>query len=117
MDSPRLDEPPALFCSSSTSSPLGRGSGPRRRADHHRGDRLRTGQFAAQGSAIHQGVALAVEEANGRGGIAGRPLALLSRDDEGKPQRAVAAAEELTGRDGGVALVGGYVDNLVGPIA
>src|SRR5229473_4356736 len=39
----------------------------------------RTGQFAAQGSAIHQGVALAVEEANGRGGI-GRPLALLSRD-------------------------------------
>ncbi len=77
----------------------------------------RTGQFAAQGSALHQGVTLAIEEANTRGGIAGRPLALLSRDDEGKPERAVAAAEELTGRHGAVALVGGYVDSLVGPVA
>jgi branched-chain amino acid transport system substrate-binding protein len=77
----------------------------------------RTGQFAAQGTAIHHGVALAVEEATARGGLGGRPLALVSRDDEGKPQRAVAAAEELTGRHGAVALVGGYVDTLVGPIA
>jgi branched-chain amino acid transport system substrate-binding protein len=77
----------------------------------------RTGQFAAQGSAIHQGVALAVEEANERGGIAGRRLVLLSRDDEGRPERAVAAAEELTGRQRAVGLVGGYVDSLVGPIA
>jgi len=77
----------------------------------------RTGQFAAQGSAIHQGVTLAIEEANARGGIAGRTLLLLSRDDEGKPERAVAAAEELTGQHGALALVGGYVDSLVGPVA
>lgn len=77
----------------------------------------RTGRFAVQGTAIHQGVTLAIEEANARGGVAGRPLWLVSRDDEGKPERAVAAAEELAGRRGAVALVGGYVDSLVGPIA
>ncbi|MBI3029450.1 MAG: ABC transporter substrate-binding protein [Candidatus Rokubacteria bacterium] len=76
----------------------------------------RTGVLAVQGTAVHQGIVLAVEEANARGGIAGRPLTLLSRDDEGKPERAIAAAEELASRQGAVALIGGYVDSLVGPI-
>jgi branched-chain amino acid transport system substrate-binding protein len=76
----------------------------------------RTGPLAVQGTAIHQGITLAVEEANARGGVTGRPITLISRDDEGKPERALAAAEELTGRHGAVALIGGYVDTLVGPI-
>ncbi len=76
----------------------------------------RTGVLAVQGTAVHQGILLAVEEANARGGIAGRPIALLSRDDEGKPERAIAAAEELASRHRAVALIGGYVDSLVGPI-
>jgi branched-chain amino acid transport system substrate-binding protein len=76
----------------------------------------RTGPLAVQGTAIHQGIALAVEEANARGGVTGRPIRLVSRDDEGKPERALAAAEELTGRHGAMALIGGYVDTLVGPI-
>jgi len=76
----------------------------------------RTGALALQGQSIHQGIVLAVEEQNARGGIGGRPLALISRDDEGKPERALAAAEELTGRQRAVALIGGYVDSLVGPI-
>jgi branched-chain amino acid transport system substrate-binding protein len=42
---------------------------------------------------------------------------LVSRDDEGRPDRAVAAAEELTTRVRAAALVGGYVDTLVGPIS
>lgn len=33
-----------------------------------------------------------------RGGSAGRPLHLLSRDDEGRPERAIGAAEKLAGR-------------------
>jgi branched-chain amino acid transport system substrate-binding protein len=74
-----------------------------------------TGLLALQGTSVHQGVALAVEEQNARGGIEGRSLALLSRDDQGRPERALAAAEELTGRRGAVALVGGYVDSLVVP--
>lgn len=76
----------------------------------------RTGVLAVQGTAVHQGILLAVEEANARGGIGGRPVALLSRDDEGKPERAIAAAEELVSRRRAVALIGGYVDSLVGPI-
>lgn len=77
----------------------------------------RTGLLAVQGTAIHQGILLAVEEANARGGLAGRRIELHSRDDEGAPQRAIAAAEELASRQGAVALIGGYVDSLVGPIA
>ncbi|TPW09737.1 MAG: branched-chain amino acid transport system substrate-binding protein, partial [bacterium] len=76
----------------------------------------RTGVLAVQGTAVHQGIVLAIEEANAGGGIAGRPITLLSRDDEGKPERAIAAAEELTSRQRAVALIGGYVDSLVGPI-
>ncbi len=76
----------------------------------------RTGMLAVQGTAIHRGILLAIEEANARGGIAGRPITLLSRDDEGKPERAIAAAEELASRHGAVALLGGYVDSQVGPI-
>jgi branched-chain amino acid transport system substrate-binding protein len=76
-----------------------------------------TGALALQGTSIHQGIALAIEEQNARGGVDSRSIALLSRDDEGRPERALAAAEELTGRRGAVALVGGYVDSLVGPIA
>ena len=76
----------------------------------------RTGVLAVQGAAVHQGIVLAVEEANAGGGIAGRLLTLLSRDDEGKPERAIAAAEELASRHRAVALIGGYVDSLVGPI-
>jgi branched-chain amino acid transport system substrate-binding protein len=73
-----------------------------------------TGRFAAHGTALHRGIQLAVEEANGSGRLR---ITLVSRDDEGRPDRAVAAAEELTTRVRAAALVGGYVDTLVGPIS
>lgn len=77
----------------------------------------RTGIRAAEGTAVHQGIVLAMEEANTRGGVAGRPIRLIERDDEGKPERALAAAEELTARHRVAALVGGYVDSLVAPVS
>jgi branched-chain amino acid transport system substrate-binding protein len=49
--------------------------------------------------------------------VGGRPLRLLERDDEGKAERAIAAAEELVARHGVVALVGGYADSLVAPVS
>jgi len=73
-----------------------------------------TGRFAAHGTALHRGIQLAVEEVNASGALR---ITLVSRDDEGRPDRAVAAAEELTTRVGAAALVGGYVDTLVGPIS
>jgi branched-chain amino acid transport system substrate-binding protein len=77
----------------------------------------RTGVLSAQGRAIAQGIRIAVEMQNAAGGVAGRPVRLLERDDEGRPERAVAAAEELTSRRRVAALIGGYVDSLVGPVS
>ena len=77
----------------------------------------RTGVLAAQGLAVAEGIQIAVEGLNLRGGVAGRPVRLLERDDEGKPERAIAAAEELTARQRVAALLGGYVDSLVGPVS
>lgn len=73
-----------------------------------------TGRFAAHGTALHRGIQLAVEEWNARGP---HRVTLVSRDDEGRPERAVAAAEEIITRLHAAALVGGYVDTLVGPIS
>ncbi len=73
-----------------------------------------TGRFAAHGTALHRGIVLAVEEANASGTLR---VTLATRDDEGRPDRAVAAAEELITRVRAAALVGGYVDTLVGPIS
>ena len=73
-----------------------------------------TGRFAAHGMALHRGIQLAAEEANRGGPIR---VSVATRDDEGKPERAVAAAEELVTRLRVAALVGGYVDTLVGPIS
>lgn len=77
----------------------------------------RTGMLAAQGLAVAQGIRIAVEEVNARGGVAGRSIRLIERDDEGRPERAIAAAEELTARHRVAALIGGYVDSLVGPVS
>ena len=41
------------------------------------------------------GAYLAIEEINAGGGVLGRPLELISRDDNGKPEDAVRAANEL----------------------
>ncbi len=73
-----------------------------------------TGRFAAHGTALHRGIQLAVDEGNATGELR---VTLVSRDDEGRPDRAVAAAEELTTRRRVAALVGGYVDTQVGPIS
>jgi branched-chain amino acid transport system substrate-binding protein len=73
-----------------------------------------TGRFAAHGTALHRGIQLAVEDANASAALR---VILATRDDEGRPERAVAAGEELTTRLRLAALVGGYVDTLVGPIS
>lgn len=76
-----------------------------------------TGVFSTQGIPVHEGIQYAIDEANQQGGIAGRKIELVFRDDESKPERASAAAEELTSREGVIALIGGYVDTLVGPVS
>jgi len=76
-----------------------------------------TGRFAKQGLEVHQGVAVAVAEANEAGGIGGQLLELFSRDDQSRPDVAMARAEELCAWEKVVCLTGGYVDSLVGPVS
>ena len=76
-----------------------------------------TGRLAKEGSEIHQGVALAVAEFNDRGGLDGRQVELISRDDQSQPDVAISRAEELCGWRKVLGLTGGYVDSLVGPIS
>jgi branched-chain amino acid transport system substrate-binding protein len=76
-----------------------------------------SGKLAKQGIEIHQGVEVAITEANEAGGVGGNQLKLISRDDQSQPDVAIARAEELCGWKKVRALTGGYVDSLVGPIA
>ena len=59
------------------------------------------------------GVELALEEINAAGGVLGRPLELVSRDDAGKPGEAVKIAEELVSKER-VALISGTLFSHVG---
>ncbi len=59
-----------------------------------------------------RGWQLALEQINARGGVLGKPLVVVSRDDAGKPADAITAATELVARDGVVALVGTYFSNV-----
>jgi branched-chain amino acid transport system substrate-binding protein len=76
-----------------------------------------SGRLAKQGVEIHQGVKVAIAEANAAGGVGGKQLKLISRDDQSQPDVAISRAEELCAWEKVLALTGGYVDSLVGPIA
>jgi branched-chain amino acid transport system substrate-binding protein len=76
-----------------------------------------SGRFAKQGIEIHQGIEVAISEANKAGGIGGMQIQLVSRDDQSRPDVAISRAEELCSWEKVAAITGGYVDSLVGPIA
>lgn len=76
-----------------------------------------TGKLARHGIEIHEGILYAVEETNAKGGIQGRGIELISRDDQSLPEVAINQAEDLLYRSQVKGLVGGYVDSLVGPVS
>ncbi len=55
---------------------------------------------------------LAVEEINAAGGVLGRPLEVISRDDGGKPGDAVKIAEELVSKDDVALLAGTFFSHI-----
>ncbi len=59
-----------------------------------------------------KGWELAVEEINKAGGINGRKLEVISRDDNGTPGDAVRVAEELVSRERVVMLTGGFLSHV-----
>ena len=59
-----------------------------------------------------KGFELALEEINAKGGINGRKLEIVSRDDGGTPGDAVRVAEELISREKADVLVGTFASNV-----
>jgi branched-chain amino acid transport system substrate-binding protein len=66
-----------------------------------------SGQSAKSGEAITRGLTLAIDEINAKGGLLGKKVELVSRDDESNPAKGVVAARELVQREKVVALFGG----------
>ena len=66
-----------------------------------------TGASAQSGEAITRGLTIAIEELNAKGGVLGRKLVLVRRDDESSPPKGLAAARELISNEKVAALFGG----------
>ncbi len=58
------------------------------------------------------GMAMAVEEINAKGGVLGKKIELISRDDGANPGEAVRVAEELVTREGVSMLAGTFLSNI-----
>ncbi|MCJ9710514.1 ABC transporter substrate-binding protein, partial [Bordetella hinzii] len=59
-----------------------------------------------------KGMQLAVDEVNAAGGIGGKPLELVIRDDNANPGDAVRAAEELFSREKVDVLTGSFLSHI-----
>src|SRR2546422_578067 len=71
-----------------------------------------TGGSAPMGVSMRDGVKLAVSEINAKGGVLGRQLQLIERDEEAKNERGVQVAQELINKENVVATVG-YINTGV----
>ena len=79
-----------------------------------------TGQSAQSGESITRGLTIAIDEINGKGGVLGKKLVLVRRDDESSPPKGVTAARELISSEKVTALFGGIdtpVSLAIVPIA
>src|SRR4051812_18125556 len=47
-----------------------------------------TGATATYGQSTHKGIVMALDEINAKGGVLGRPIKVITEDDEGKPEEA-----------------------------
>lgn len=63
-------------------------------------------RMAAFANPYKNGIELALEQINKSGGVLGKKLEFIYRDDQGKPGEAIKIAEELMTRDGAVMLTG-----------
>jgi len=69
-------------------------------------------QFPAFLEPYRKGMELARDEINAAGGVLGRPLEIVVRDDNGTPGDGVRVAEELLARDQVVMLMGTFASNV-----
>ncbi|MEM1044573.1 MAG: ABC transporter substrate-binding protein [Pseudomonadota bacterium] len=66
-----------------------------------------SGPSAKSGEAITRGLEVAIDELNAAGGILGKQVELLSRDDESNPAKGLTAARELVQREKVAVVFGG----------
>ncbi len=66
-----------------------------------------SGQSAKSGEAIVRGMSIAIDEINAKGGVLGKKIELIVRDDESNPAKGVVAARELVQREKVAGLFGG----------
>jgi branched-chain amino acid transport system substrate-binding protein len=71
-----------------------------------------TGGSSPMGVSMRDGAKLAVTEINAKGGIMGRQIEMVERDDEAKNERGVQIAQELINKEKVVATVG-YINSGV----
>jgi branched-chain amino acid transport system substrate-binding protein len=64
-----------------------------------------TGKEAAFGQQAHRGIEMALAEINARGGVLGRPLAVVTEDNQSKPGDSATIAKKLLSREKVVALL------------
>ena len=82
------------------------------------GEAIRIGEInhfkrmAAFAEPYRKGYEMAVEEVNAAGGIDGRPIEVIFRDDQGEPGEAIRIAEELMTREGTVMITGSILSNV-----
>jgi len=85
---------------------------------HAQGNSLKIGEinsYKAQAAFLDpykKGMDLAVEEINAAGGVDGRKIELITRDDNANPGDAVRLAEELVSREKIDVLVGAFLSNI-----
>jgi len=71
-----------------------------------------TGPIATYGKSTHNGIVLAFNEINERGGINGKKIKLLTLDDQGKPEEAASAITKLITHDRVVLVMGEVASSL-----
>lgn len=69
-------------------------------------------RLAAFAEPYKKGMELAIDEVNASGGVLGKDLEFIFRDDQGKPGEAIKIAEELMTREGTVMLTGSILSNV-----
>ncbi len=69
-------------------------------------------RMAAFAEPYKLGIELALEEINAEGGVLGKPLEFVFRDDQGDPAEAIKIAEELMTREGTAMITGSILSNV-----
>lgn len=72
-----------------------------------------SGPFTPWGVQVRDGMKMAVEELNGKGGVLGRKLEIIERDDKNNPNEGITALRYMAEREGIVA-AGGVISSDVG---